>query len=171
MIMSEKKISDAQQAAQKRYDEKTKSITIKYTPADMKDFDRMMEYLNKTGKSRSSFIKELINDFFESMNYMVQERKIAKYFSEYVSPEDLERLKQLVNEEQYKIIMDVYREHISGNLRDLYWGYEIAFEDWVDQFTEEIKSGAIDINVSDDALKRVIENSFRSSLGEIGYML
>ena len=46
---------------QKKYDKKTKSITIKYTPADMSDYDRMMKYLKSSGKSRSSFIKELIN--------------------------------------------------------------------------------------------------------------
>ena len=50
---------------QKKYDLKTQSVTIKYTPADMSDYNRMMRYLEKTGKSRSSFIKELINDFFE----------------------------------------------------------------------------------------------------------
>jgi hypothetical protein len=52
---------------QKKYDEKTQSVTIKYTPADMSDYNRMMRHLESTGKSRSSFIKELINDFFEKI--------------------------------------------------------------------------------------------------------
>ena len=46
---------------QRKYDEKTRSVTIKYTPANMSDYDRMMKYIKRTGKSRSSFIKELIN--------------------------------------------------------------------------------------------------------------
>lgn len=62
---------------QKKYDEKTQSVTIKYTPADMSDYNRMMKYLEKTGKSRSSFIKELINDFFENQIYYKYEKKVA----------------------------------------------------------------------------------------------
>ena len=66
---------------QKKYDEKTQSVTIKYTPADMSDYNRMMKYLEKTGKSRSSFIKELINDFFENEKYEITESRIADYLS------------------------------------------------------------------------------------------
>ena len=66
---------------QKKYDEKTQSVTIKYTPADMSDYNRMMKYLEKTGKSRSSFIKELINDFFENQIYYKYEKKVAEYYS------------------------------------------------------------------------------------------
>ena len=62
---------------QKKYDKKTQSVTIKYTPADMSDYDRMMKYLESNGKSRSSFIKELINDFFE--------KKRRKYYCEILS--------------------------------------------------------------------------------------
>ena len=37
MMKSEKKVSEAQKAAQKRYDqEKTKMLSVKYTPVDMK---------------------------------------------------------------------------------------------------------------------------------------
>ena len=56
---------------QKKYDEKTQSVTIKYTPADMSDYNRMMRHLESTGKSRSSFIKELINDFLRKMKKML----------------------------------------------------------------------------------------------------
>ena len=59
---------------QKKYDEKTQSVTIKYTPADMSDYDRMMKYLEKTGKSRSSFIKELINEI-ESVLFLKKMKK------------------------------------------------------------------------------------------------
>lgn len=87
---------------QKKYDEKTQSVTIKYTPADMSDFDRMMKYLDRTGKSRSSFIKELINDFFESgkdkKHVVFKENEKAEYFKfEFIDDEDLDKLKLLLN--------------------------------------------------------------------------
>lgn len=82
---------------QKKYDEKTQSVTIKYTPADMSDYDRMMKYLEKTGKSRSSFIKELINDFFENEKYAITESRIADYYKIYnVDGELLDKLKAVV---------------------------------------------------------------------------
>ena len=58
-------VSDAQKAAQKRYDQKTKTVSIKYTPADMEDYERLKRYIDETGKSTNGFIKDLINDFFE----------------------------------------------------------------------------------------------------------
>lgn len=61
-----KKLSEAQRAAQKKYDEKTKTISVKYTPANMNEYRMMMNYLVKTGESRNGFIKWLIKDFFES---------------------------------------------------------------------------------------------------------
>ena len=56
-------VSDAQKAAQKKYDQKTKTVSIKYTPADMEDYKRLKMYLDRTGKSTNKFIKELVNDF------------------------------------------------------------------------------------------------------------
>lgn len=89
---------------QKKYDEKTQSVTIKYTPADMSDYNRMMKYLEKTGKSRSSFIKELINDFFENQIYYKYEKKVAEYYSSRnVDEEYIEKLKRLIGNAKYNI--------------------------------------------------------------------
>ena len=52
--------------AQKKYDQKTKLVSIKYTPSDMNEYQRLKNYLNRTGQSTNGFIKSLINNFFES---------------------------------------------------------------------------------------------------------
>lgn len=59
------KVSEAQKGYQKKYDQKTKMVSVKYTPADMADYERMTAYLERTGQSTNSFIKKLINAFFE----------------------------------------------------------------------------------------------------------
>lgn len=71
-------VSDAQKAAQKKYDQKTKTVSIKYTPADMEDYERLKMYLDRTGKSTNKFIKELVNDFFDSGKGEIYENVIEK---------------------------------------------------------------------------------------------
>lgn len=56
-------VSESQKAAQKKYDQKTKMISIKYTPSDMNEYMRLKSYLNKTGQSTNAFIKTLIINF------------------------------------------------------------------------------------------------------------
>lgn len=57
-----KKVSDAQKKAQKKYDAKTKTIAIKYTPANMDEYEAMIEYTTKHGISVNKFIKGLIRE-------------------------------------------------------------------------------------------------------------
>ena len=57
-------VSESQKAAQKKYDQKTKMVSIKYTPSDMNEYQRLKNYLDSTGQSTNGFIKKLINDFF-----------------------------------------------------------------------------------------------------------
>ena len=61
----------------------------------MSDYNRMMKYLEKTRKSRSSFIKELINDFFENQIYYKYEKKVAEFNSSRNDDEEyIEKLKR-----------------------------------------------------------------------------
>lgn len=151
---------------QKKYDEKTQSFTIKYTPADMSDYDRMMRHLKTTGKSRSSFIKELINDFFEKN----EEDVIAEYYQNYnVDDEHLQKLKQLLGEEKYKIVMDIHAEAILSDLSMTFEEYGIAFEEWIDQLEEDIKCGDVNINIPNDKFKRMIDKHLCNSVGTICY--
>lgn len=58
------KTTAAQKSAQKKYDEKTKMLSIKYTPVDMADYEKMRVYLEENGLSANQFIKGLIHDYF-----------------------------------------------------------------------------------------------------------
>lgn len=164
--MEEKMEKLTQRDYQKKYDEKTQSFTIKYTPADMSDYDRMMRHLKTTGKSRSSFIKELINDFFEKN----EEDVIAEYYQNYnVDDEHLQKLKQLLGEEKYKIVMDIHAEAILSDLSMTFEEYGIAFEEWIDQLEEDIKCGDVNINIPNDKFKRMIDKHLCNSVGTICY--
>ena len=83
MKQVKKTISNAQKAAQKKYDQKTKMISIKYTPSDMNEYQRLKNYLDKTGQSTNKFIKNLINNFFESgQDQIFYERKVKSPIEE-----------------------------------------------------------------------------------------
>lgn len=81
--MEENKVSESQKAAQKKYDQKTKMISVKYTPVDMDEYERLKTYLGKTGKSTNKFIKDLVNDFFESGKGEIYESNIEKNYMEH----------------------------------------------------------------------------------------
>ena len=59
------KTTTAQKAAQKKYDEKTKMISIKYSPVDMADYERMRAHLEVSGLSANQVIKGLTHTYFE----------------------------------------------------------------------------------------------------------
>ncbi len=155
---------------QKKYDEKTQSVTIKYTPADMSDYDRMMKYLEKTGKSRSSFIKELINDFFENEKYEITESRIADYYKIYnVDGELLDKLKAVVGEEKYNIILDILKTFVEDELYDAYIYKGDDVDIWIEDFMDEIKNGDVDINVSDKEFEKIIDKSLSHNLKSVFY--
>lgn len=147
---------------QKKYDEKTQSVTIKYTPADMSDYDRMMKYLEKTGKSRSSFIKELINDFFiegrDRKRVVSKEDEKAEYFKYcFIEDEDFDRLKDILNndEEKYNKVLDIYADNLEASIEDLLEEKAEPFIDWIDELEEQIKEGEIDLNDTEMFVKKV----------------
>lgn len=155
---------------QKKYDEKTQSVTIKYTPADMSDYDRMMKYLEKTGKSRSSFIKNLINEFFENQTYYKYEKKIAEYYnSRNVDEEYIEKLKRLIGNAKYNIVMDVVSNNIQNELESVFEEHGAIFEKWIDQLEDDIKCGDMNINIPDEEFKRMIDKHLCNSIGTICY--
>lgn len=55
---NKKPISSAQKEYQKKYDKKTKTISVKYVLSDMSDHDRLMDYLKRTDQTANSFIKK-----------------------------------------------------------------------------------------------------------------
>lgn len=117
------KVSDAQKAAQKRYDrDKTKMVSIKYTPLDMNDYDRLKEYLNESGETANRLIKELIHQFLESsnkksVNFVSGNRTANKYnegiiiypFQE-IKKENIEYLYSNFTREDVEYLLKQYRK-------------------------------------------------------------
>ena len=55
-----RKISDAQKAAQKRYDQKTHMISIKYTPKDEDEYYMLQNYLSHSGEKHGVTINQCL---------------------------------------------------------------------------------------------------------------
>lgn len=162
-------ISDAQKAAQKKYDQKTKTISIKYTPADMEDYERLKRYIDETGKSINGFIKKLVNDFFESG----QDQKSVE--DKATTPLQKKRQKQEeyypyynVSSDGIQFFYDKFEESIADNILDEYeyivkFGLEEVLEskgngldEWVIDIQERIDDGEYQDKSTEEIRKELI---------------
>ncbi len=168
MEENKRSTSLAQREYQKRYDKKTKMISIKYVLSDMDDYDRLMEYLERTGKSANGFIKELINDFFEQKKYVMDDSRIAEYFTDYeVSRELLDKLKTTVGSVKYDLIMDCCKDNIESDIYMAFCDRGDTFDEWIEQFLEDIESGDIDINIDEIEFRKLVDKSMWGVVGNI----
>lgn len=157
-----------QKEYQQKYDKKTKMISVKYVISDMKDYNRLKKYLEQTGKSANGFIKELINDFFERKKYEMNDSRIAEYFTDYeVSGELLDKLEKTVGTVKYDLIMDCCKDNIESDIYMAFCDRGCTFDEWIEQFLEEIKSGDIDINVGDKEFRNLVDESMSGIVGNI----
>lgn len=157
-----------QKGYQKKYDKKTKMISVKYVISDMDDYNRLKKYLEQTGKSANSFIKELINDFFEHEKYVLTDKRIAGYYMDYnVDSELLDKLKNKVGDDRFKIIMDYYKSVIENELYFAYSDKGADFDGWIEQFLSDIESGDVNINVSDDEFWKIVDASISDNVGDL----
>ena len=157
-----------QREYQKKYDKKTKMISVKYVLSDMKDYERLMKYLENTGKSANGFIKELINDFFEKEKYVLNDKKIADYFTDYeVSAQLLQKLQDTIGKDKYDIIMDICRDAIESELYYAFLDRGGAFDEWIEQFIDDIEDGDIDINVSDKEFRKMVDKNLSQNMGGV----
>lgn len=166
--MEENKIHTTltQKDYQKKYDKKTKIVSVKYVLSDMKDYMRLKEYLDRTGQTANSFIKDLIKDFFEKEKYVLNDKKIADYYKDYnIDGELLDKLKNIIGSDRINIIMDYQRDCIESELYDAFIGKGECFDEWIEQFLLDVECGDIDINVSDEGFRKVISHSMSESIG------
>lgn len=162
--------TEEQRSYQKKYDKKTKVISVKYVLSDMDDYNRLMTYLKRTGKSTNSFVKELINDFFECKKYEINDRRIAEYFMKYnVDEELLDKLKNTVGKKKFHMIMDYYKDSIESELYFSYTDKGDGFDEWIEQFLADIECGDIDINIPDEEFTKLIDNSISDNVGDVAY--
>lgn len=163
-------VDDRQKEYQRKYDEKTKTISVKYALCDMSDYDRLKRYLAQTGKSANGFIKELINDFFEHKKYEMNDARVADYFKFYnVDGELLSKLKQTVGNDRFDMIVDYYKSAIEAELYDAYIDKGDSLDEWIEQFLLDVECGDIDIDVSDKEFMRMIDINMSHNIGEVTF--
>ena len=65
-------LTEAQKKAQKKYNEKTITIDASYKPGtDIQEGQRVKAYLEQTGQSANSYIKELIKKDLDSKGFNI----------------------------------------------------------------------------------------------------
>lgn len=159
---------------QKKYDKKTKMISVKYVLSDMQDYDRLMNYLEKTGQSTNRFIKMLINGFFEKgydrCNYPIPKEyeKMEYYKYSEISDEYFEKLKGILGNDnlKYNTILDLYADYTESEIETALYDKACAFEKWVDSLEESINIGEINME-SDKDFSKDIEMNICNCMGEI----
>lgn len=175
MEENKKQTTLTQKDYQKKYDKKTKIVSVKYVLSDMSDHDRLMDYLRRTDQTANSFIKRLINDFFEKgcdrYSYPIpKEYEKREYYKfDYISDECFEKLKGILggDEEKYNMVLDYYDGCIKDELEYAFEEKGGEFEEWVDVFEESVNSGEIDLNLSGNDFKKIIGESMDSIVREI----
>lgn len=161
---------EKQREYQKSYDKKTKMISVKYALCDMDDYNRLMNYLDRTGKSANGFIKELINDFFEKKKYVMDDSRIAEYFTDYeVSGELLDKLKKTVGTAKYDLIIDCCKDNIESDIYMAFCDRGCIFDEWIEEFLDEIEAGDININIGDKEFRNLVDKRISDTVGNIYY--
>ena len=167
---------ERQRGYQKKYDKKTKVISVKYVISDMDDYDRFKKYLERTGQSANGFIKELIKDFFASgrsyygIHPSKEYEKMEFYKYAEISDESLEKLKDILgnDDEKYNIVLDLYANYLQSEIETALFDKSCEFDEWVDTLEDGINDGEIDMK-SLKQFKDDIETSMCDNLREIIY--
>lgn len=176
MEQEKKTISNAQKAAQKKYDQKTKMVSIKYTPSDMNDYQRMKNYLDRTGQSTNKFIKSLINNFFDSGQDQIhstnrikspieEKRDMEKKYYPYLWVDD-ENLQFMYDNFDHKTMDKVlfeYEDVIVSELENLLEEKGCGFEDWID----DIKERKYDNEFQDGTKEEICEKMIKEMMGYV----
>lgn len=147
--MEGNKVSKSQKEAQKKYDQKTKTVSIKYTPVDMEDYKRLKVYLEKSGKSTNKFVKELINAYFESGKGEIYDSVIEKKLhttQEYynfatVNIDNIQPLIDYFGNSLTRQILNVYMSIIKKAIISEREEAEFKLKDWIQNVNKRIEKG------------------------------
>lgn len=169
MEQAKKTISNAQKAAQKKYDQKTKMVSIKYTPSNMNEYQRLKNYLNKTGQSTNKFIKTVINNFFDSgQDQIFSERKvkspieerteIQKKFYPYceVYYDDLQFLYDIFGQKTMDRIFCEFEDIIDSALDNILEETGSGFKEWVDDVKKRMDDGEFQDGTKEEICEKLI---------------
>lgn len=169
MNESKKSISNAQKISQKKYDQKTKMISVKYTPANMDEYERLKVYLNETGQSTNNFIKSLINNFFESgqdqenFNHtekapVIEKNNGKKYYDPYswISDDSIRFLQDSFGEDIMNKVLHEYSENIEFDIDNMLEDKGCNFDDWIEELKNRINDGEFQKASKEEMCKELI---------------
>lgn len=159
-------VSDAQKAAQKKYDQKTKTVSIKYTPADMEDYERLKMYLDRTGKSTNKFIKELVNDFFDSGKGEIYENVIEKrlhstqsyYNYVNISMDKIQPLSDYFGELIVRMMLREYDRVLKDSMVNKRADCEMKLGNWLEDVLKSIENGDFEGKAKGERYKILIDS-------------
>ena len=162
-------VSESQKAAQKKYDQKTKMVSIKYTPSDMNEYQRLKNYLDSTGQSTNGFIKKLINDFFESGQDKnnaqnipkdpVQEKRRIKeeyYPCSWIDAESIQFFYDRFGQKAMDEVIKEYLDIVNFDVEDILEGKGCGFDEWVSDIKDRINDNEFQGYTNEEILKKLI---------------
>ena len=166
-------VSESQKAAQKKYDQKTKMVSIKYTPSDMNEYQRLKNYLDSTGQSTNGFIKKLINDFFESGQYKnnaqnipkdpVQEKRRIKeeyYPCSWIDAESIQFFYDRFGQKAMDEVIKEYLDIVNFDVEDILEGKGYGFDEWVSDIKDRINDNEFQGYTNEEILKKLIHEMY-----------
>lgn len=170
MIKYKKGISRAQKAAQRRYDKKTKQVSVKYTLSDMKEYERLREYLDCTGQSINSFVKNLIKKSIDELSSneskFVQKSecdlicdKVQDYCPcAYIGEESIQYLIDTFGTRVANRIMEEYFVTSEAMVEDVVESSGDEFEEWIEEVKQKVTEGNYDNKTIDDVIDELMES-------------
>ena len=169
MEQAKKTISNAQKAAQKKYDQKTKMVSIKYTLSEMSEYQRLKNYIDRTGQSMNKFIKSLINNFFDSgQDQIFSERKVKSSIEEknhmqkkyypysWVLDDRLQFLYDSFDQKTIDRVLYEFEDIIDSELENILEEMGSGFKEWVDDIKERMDDGEFQDGTKEEICKKLI---------------
>lgn len=163
-------ISSAQKAAQQKYDQKTKTVSIKNTPADMKEYQRLKSYLDMSGQSMNGFIKSLIHNFIESgqaqrnvtnrattpiEEHRKRQEQYYPYY--YISTESMQLLYNKFGQKVMSNILNKFTEYINDEIDYILEDKGDRFEEWVEEIEQRMEEGEFQERINDEICIKLIK--------------
>lgn len=167
-----KTVSESQKKAQKKYDQKTKMVSIKYTPADMEKYERLQKRLKGFSISTNKFVKEVVDDYIcsgyskrDKPHKTIQEKLWVEdwyYAFKEVDDEKVKKLKKAFGEEIVGKILDDYQQEMKDALERRLFDCACEFEEWIDLVVEQKEEGEFSDESLEEIYKKLSKDMWRT---------
>ena len=148
-------------------------VSIKYTPSDMNEYQRLKNYLDSTGQSTNGFIKKLINDFFESGQDKnnaqnipkdpVQEKRRIKeeyYPCSWIDAESIQFFYDRFGQKAMDEVIKEYLDIVNFDVEDILEGKGYGFDEWVSDIKDRINDNEFQGYTNEEILKKLIHEIY-----------